>query len=774
MKHLIREVHRRSLWQVLGVYLAISWIVLQVIDVLGNNIGLPQWVGPTAFALLLVGLPVVIGTAFVQEGMTTRPPEPAPQSPADVGEVPPPAPEPTGHRKLLTWRNALIGGGAAFALLGLATAGYLFLRTSGIGPAGTLVAQGVLEEGAQVVLADFESADPELADVVTGALRIDLVQSPTIRVVPRSRLAGALRRMQRDEDAPLTGDVARELAVREGYGAVIEGEIGSVGSGYVLTASIQAGEGWEPRAAFRATAKGDDDLIDAIEELSREIRDKAGESLRTVRGSPGLTQVTTSSLDALRLYTRAEELENTDGAGAVELYEAAVEIDPEFAMAYRKIGVTLSNLGTRRSDEVAALERALELRERLPPAERYLAEAHYAQNVTGDRQAAIRAYERLLEVAPEVVAGLNNLAVVYNEIGRHEEAESLLERARSIEPISVVYANLGRARVSLGRLDDANLAIDEAVARLPASEVVAEQVRTQFALAAADYDEAAALLVAYREQFPSGEGVSRGAHLAGVLHGIRGELRAADEALQATEGGEFFWAHPMRVARERALLALERGDSTAAVSVLLDAHRALRDSLPTSDLAYGWWLPALVEAGGVREAESLYEEWRSAVPDDQVGAYGADGRRELDARLAFERGDIDGAIRLWGAYERECPAICAAQAAYGLARIHEKTGDAAAAIEEYERYLSDGSWGRWRVDRSHRGPALESLARLYDGQGDAPNAAKYYGLFVELWEDADEELQPRVEAARARLAELRVEDVASARRSGAGSSGGGS
>ena len=754
MKSLIHEIHRRSLWQVLGIYLAGSWIALQVVEQLTEAAGLPDWVRPFSLVLLVLGFPIVMATAFVQEGITSRTREPAPAA-ADVGEVaPPPAPKQDTHRKLLTWRNALLGGGAAFALLGVLTVGYLFMRSSGIGPAGTLVAQGILEEGALVVLADFDGSDAELADVVTGTLRIDLVQSPTIRVVPRSRLAEALRRMQRDEETPITGAVAREIAVREGYTAVIEGEIGSVGSGYVLSASILAGEGWEPQAAFRATASGEDELIGAVEDLSRDIRDKAGESLRSVQGAPALDQVTTTSLEALRLYTRGEELENSDRAGAVELFEGAVEIDPDFAMAHRKIGVGLFNMGIRRQDEVTAMRRAFELRDRLPPAERHLAEGYYHQGVTGDRDATIRAYERLLEVDAEQIAGLNNLAIVYSDMGRFEEAEVLLERALAVESFTVAHANLARDRASQGLVEDAGAAIDEGVARLPASEHLLETVRAMNVLSTGAYDEAEALVAAYGERFPSQPGQVRRAHLAAVLHAVRGELDEAGQEWSGVVGEEYFFAHPMRAARERAKLALVRGDSASAVEVLLDANRTLGDATPVSDRIYGWWLPTLAEAGGVREAEDLYDEWVREVPENELGLFQADGRRELEARLAFARGDLDESIRLWEAFERECPGSCAIVASYALAGIHERRGDGAAAIVEYERYLADTFFRRWLHDQAYRGPTLESLGRLYDGQADAANAAKYYGMLVDLWADADEDLQPRVNVARARLAEL--------------------
>ena len=763
MKSLVHEIHRRSLWQVLGIYAAAAWIVLQIVDVIGNNFGLPEWVAPAALVLLLLGLPVVLATAFVQEGVgragSSYPRDRTAASGADGAD--PASPEPTvpapvasGRHRLLTWRNAVIGGGAAFALLGIATAGYLFMRTAGIGPAGTLVAAGVLEEGAKVVLADFESDDAGLAEVVTGALRIDLLQSPTIRIVEQSELEGALRRMQRDDDTPITANVARELAAREGYGAAIAGEIGPLGSGYVLTARIMGGDDWTSLAAFRETARSEDDLIDAIEALSRNIRDKSGESLRTIRNAPPLEQVTTSSLEALRLYTRGEILEDSDRPAAVDLYERAVGIDPEFGMAYRKIGVALGNMGIRRADEIAALTRAFDLRDRLPAAEQHLAEAYYQSAVGGDRDAAVRAYERLLDMDADNPAGLNNLANIYMDRGRLEDAEALLERAVSGEAFMVGFSNLADVRFSLGRVDDAEAALEAGAALLPEAESELENRRVRLRTSAADYEGAEAAATAYGERFRSRTDRVTHAYQQAVLHAIRGELAAAEDRLRRVGGVPAYFAHPMLVARDRADVSLVKGDSATAVRILLDAHGANRDSLSAGDRIYGWWLPTLLEAGGRDRAEALYEEWRREVPDAELSMGGHDARREMEARFAFARGDLEESIRLWESYERECPGVCAIVAALGLARLHEARGDTGAAIAEYERFLDDRLWRRWLYDLAHRGPVLERLGQLYDAQGDLENAAKYLAMFVELWADADEELQPRVRAAQARLEEI--------------------
>ena len=121
LKKLIHEIHRRSLWQVLGIYAVGSWVVLQVIDVVGSNVGLPDWVFPFAVVLLALGLPVVLATAFVQEGVRAhRPARPFSDDPSGsvqsseaTGEMPTASPPETRltSKRLFTWRNAILGGG---------------------------------------------------------------------------------------------------------------------------------------------------------------------------------------------------------------------------------------------------------------------------------------------------------------------------------------------------------------------------------------------------------------------------------------------------------------------------------------------------------------------------------------------------------------------------------------------------------------------------------------------------------------------------------------
>ncbi len=193
LKRLIHEIHRRSLWQVLGIYIAVSWAVFQVVQTLTEGLGLPDWVPPYAFVLLLIGFPIVLATAFVQEGLSplrNRDPTLLPTLEATFEAQ---VRTGSGARRLFTWRNAIAGGVLAFAVLGVLTAGYMAMRVLGIGPVGSLVAQGALDAREPIVLAEFENRTntEALGVLVAEALRIDLSQSPFVKVAEPALIAQA-------------------------------------------------------------------------------------------------------------------------------------------------------------------------------------------------------------------------------------------------------------------------------------------------------------------------------------------------------------------------------------------------------------------------------------------------------------------------------------------------------------------------------------------------------------------------------------------------------
>lgn len=275
LRKILREIHRRSLWQVLAIYLIGSWAVLEAVEAVTRFAGLPEWTPVFALVLLLVGLPVVTITAFIQGGLANRgggyrdevdPNELEGRTPDQV-HVKPKARR-RRRERIFTWRNAVLGGVGAGTLLVASVIAYVGMWAAGVGPMGNLMAQGVLSPGDVVVLADFRDATgQELGAVVTQALLVDLSQTRMLRVVSE----------------PLSPDLVLEAAGRRGIKAVLEGEVAPEDDGYRLTAALRDVRSGRTLASFSSVARTPDDVIRAVGRLSRDIREKCGESRRDMR-----------------------------------------------------------------------------------------------------------------------------------------------------------------------------------------------------------------------------------------------------------------------------------------------------------------------------------------------------------------------------------------------------------------------------------------------------------------------------------------------------------
>src|SRR6184192_2936314 len=316
-----------------------------------------------AIGLLVVGLPIMVATGLVERRRALA---------GGAGSA--------GVQRWFTWRRALMGGAAGFGALGLGTTLYMTMRLLGIRPVGTLVASGVLAHRDRLVLADFENHTPDstLGASLTEALRVDLAQSPAVRLLDAAAVGQALGRMGKRPGMALDVALARELAEREGAKAVVHGQIAAVGRGYVLSAELVSAPDGATLVALREDAKDDGSIIAAVDRLSARLRERIGESLRAIRASEPLEQVTTGSLEALRKYSQALKANDAGQfARAVSLLEEATSLDTTFAMAYRKLAVVLTNTDAAPSRIAEAAAKAFRHRDRLTPLERYLAEGFY-------------------------------------------------------------------------------------------------------------------------------------------------------------------------------------------------------------------------------------------------------------------------------------------------------------------------------------------------------------------------------------------------------------
>jgi tetratricopeptide (TPR) repeat protein len=791
LRKIVREIQQRTVWQCLGIYVVGSWIALQVVDVLKDNMGLPDWVFPFAVVLLILGLPVVLATAIVQERLpgqgddgvrspparparSARVPEPGEYSGAsrasraEAYNVPVSGPDPADpapeveveetHRRLFTWRNALAGGALAFLLLTVVTSGFMFMRANGIGPAGTLVARGLIDERSPILVAEFEASagDAELARAMTEAFRIDFSQTRVVRLMEPARIAEALRRMALDPSTPLTPDVARRLARREGVPAVIAGSFSRLPGGFVMTGRIEDPEG-VVLVSHRETAGDSTEVLPAIDALSKKLRERLGESFTSLRADEPLERVTTSSLRALELYSEAIRtiVYAGDEEAGIRLLEEALEVDPEFASAWRKLGVGLQNLYGPTARSAEAMGRAYELRDRLTPRERYLAEATYYSSVAFDNQRAIGAYERMLDLDPNDPWALNNVAILYDQEGDRERALRLTERTLELDTTANSIGNLVLRYLRARRVDETDSLIMLLQARFPADHrgrwlsVLSEVHREDFAAA-----ESLA-----REALTETDGVGQVIALWS-LHGVlesTGRLREADEAA-------------VRAAR----LSADLGDPSAAYDILWprfwsalvvhgDGRGARRElervleqapleALEPLDRPYLGLAGLYATLGERAEAEAMLAAFKQAVPDAPPARY-EDDEVWVEAELAMHEGRWDDAIADYEEWQRLEPG-CLNCMDYALAVAHDSAGRLEEALVHYLEEIDRPGEERLRQRSTTLGPVLERIAQIHDEQGRLDEAAAYYSRFADLWADADPELQPRVEAARARAEEI--------------------
>jgi hypothetical protein len=251
--------------------------------------GLPDWTVRMATVLLLIGLPIILATAVVQEGIPwlrivdeVDPNELKGLTPADVHVVP--ELHPMYGVGLFTWRNAVLGGVMSAALLVTSVAAYLAMWALGIGPVGSLIAQGVFEERDAIILVDFENRtdNATLGTTVTDAFELDLSRSSVITLIDSVLVRDALSKMGRLPETAMTRTVALDLAGREGIKAVVEGDVARRGRGYQVSVGIVLPNGTSV-ARFQQIASDDEDLIAVVASLSLKIREKFGESLRSIR-----------------------------------------------------------------------------------------------------------------------------------------------------------------------------------------------------------------------------------------------------------------------------------------------------------------------------------------------------------------------------------------------------------------------------------------------------------------------------------------------------------
>jgi tetratricopeptide (TPR) repeat protein len=601
-----------------------------------------------------------------------------------------------------------------------------------------------------ILLADFVNTTGEgvFDGTLKQALAVQLEQSPYINVLPESRIHTALRLMGRSADERVTGDVAREICLRQGIKAILTGSISSLGSHYVISLAVVNGQTGDALAREQVEAESKEQVLKSLDRAASSLRQKLGESLSSIqRFATPLEQATTSSLEALKEFTlgQAAHMKFAEEE-AIPHLQRAIELDPNFAMAYATQGVAYGNLAQPRQ-AADTLKKAFELRERASERERLYISAHYYDESTGQIEKAIEIYEQWKQTYPRDTTPRDNLAFSYQRIGQHDKAVANASEAMRLDPKDpYAYQNLAFAYMGLNRYDDAKAVVEQAISQKLTARA-ADFARYQLAFIRGD-------ATGMKHEIESSVGTSdepflfrfkaRGECSLGRMQAARKSFVQAANAAQRYGRKEFV-----------AIIRAQEASCEAELHNFSTARQVASEALTISEDRDARAISATVLArtGDAKRAEKLLGELEKEFPThtllNKVRRPVARAIIELqrnnptqaitvlDAAKPYELGGGPDGAHYWPMHIR--------------GEAYLRAGDGAKAESEYRKILD------------HRGVSplspLYGLARLglgraYQLQGNAAKARTAYQDFFALWKNADPDI-PILRQAKAEYAKLK-------------------
>ena len=660
---------------------------------------------------------------------------PSPSSSAvEVAEVP------VAGRKL--WRVLFP---AAVVVIAIAIAVALYVRSRSATP---MAKATPLTEKDTVVLTDFANStgDPVFDGTLKQALAVGLEQSPFLNVLSDRKIGETLKLMGRPPTEHVTADVAKELCLRTGSKAILAGSVSSLGTQYVVGLEAVACSTGDTLAKEQAESASKEGVLKALGTAATSLRSRLGESLASVQKFDVPVEATTPSLEALKAYSMGITTSRTKGnAEAIPFLKRAIELDPNFAIAYAGLAINYSNLG-QASLSAEYARKAYDLRDRVSEREKYRISALYFQNVTSEVEKATEAYELWARSYPRDMVPHTNLGLLYSNLGQWDKAIAETAAAQQLEPTIVNYANLTNNYVAVNRLADARETIKEAQRRgfddffirsnlytLAFLSGDTAEMERDVAWAAGRPNEEDQMLSTHAETQAYYGRLTRARDLArrATDSAIRSDAKETGaqwlvfQALREAEVGNLAAARqgvaraltlaPGRDVKLVSSLVLARTGETAQSGTILEA---LKKSEPTNTYLKVYWFP-VIEASIAMAQQA---------PDRAVVA--------LEPAIPYELGEPPPGIAMYPAYVR------------GLAYLTQKNGPAAAA--EFQKFLEHPGI----VQNFLLGSlARLQLARAHVISGDTAKAKAAYQDFLTLWKDADSDL-PILKEAKAEYAKL--------------------
>jgi eukaryotic-like serine/threonine-protein kinase len=651
-------------------------------------------------------------------------------------------------------RPAALGAaaGLAFLLLSGVTAWALSHRDSASRPK--------LTEKDSIVLADFDNktGDPVFDDTLREGLSVELQQSPFLGLIGDQQVQKTLALMGQPKNTRLTPEIAQQVCERTGSAAVLEGSIARLGSQYVVGLQAKTCSTGNILDQEQAQAARREDVLNTLGQVARRFRTRVGESLATVENhSPPLQEATTPSLEALKAYTTGMKLHYSGGnAVGIPFFRRAVEIDPNFAMAYANLGFSYGNEGK----SVLSAEnttRAWQLRNRASERERYFIDFLYDGQVTGNVEKAYQTLETWYRMYPRngdpptpqgLLAGGSAQFT-----GRFERALEMGQKEIAVHPdVSFSYSTLAMSYFFLDRFAEADAILQRAAER--------------------KMEDPNELLIRYEVAVLRGDQgqMDRIAALARGKQGAEHRVTNA-EALSLARSGRLA---PARLLSNRAVdLAMQAGDDETAASYraargvweavygnAAEGKSSATAALKLSrgrDLEYASGI-GLAFSGDSSQAQALGVDLEKRFPEDTFVKFTY--VPVLRAVAALGRGkpaDIVQGLQVTLPYELAVNGLNYVHFYLGGLHSAYVRGEALMAVYRYTEASAE-----FQKILDHRGlvglDPIGALAHLQLGRafalsGDRSKAKAAYQDFLVLWKDADPDI-PILKRAKAEYARL--------------------
>jgi tetratricopeptide (TPR) repeat protein len=626
-------------------------------------------------------------------------------------------------RKSIRWGAVT---GVTVLLIGLAVGGWLFFSRR----------VHTLTDKDTIVLADFTNTtgDTVFDGTLRQGLAIQLEQSPFLKIMDDEQMQQDLRLMSLPAGGRITNQIAHDICVREGVAATIDGSIEGLGKDYVITLQAITCRGGATLAREQIQAGDKEHVLNALGAAATAMRAKLGESHNSIQKlNRPLEQATTPSLEALQNYTAGySEMGQGQFLAAVPLFEHAIALDPNFAMAYFMLGVAFNNAGDiERSREYT--QKAFGLIDRVSEFERNLIAATY-YSYDGQSDKAIDAYRLGIQNYPRFWGFHNDLSVEYIDLGQFEDGLKEGQEATGLQAnIEPPYRRQLDAYMCLDRLTEAK----QLAEKLRAQGLGGARIHQRFLeIAYVEGDDAAAAREIQWFAGKPAEYLSFG--LQAANQNALGRRRESSKLYQ--RAAETALRHGLR----NTAAEFEEADARAdALSGNCQTVRRLgRPAL------------ALALCGDAAQAEKLASETSKLFPNGTI--WNAVKLPEIRAAIELQRGQPAKAVELLARaspYERAYP-----EAVYlrGLAYLRLRKGEEAAA--EFRKILDHkgASWGstwlypNWGIYYSI---SDLGLARGSEITSDVVSARQAFQDFLTLWKEADPDI-PLLKQAKAEYAKL--------------------